>query len=358
MLTYKESGVDIDEGNRAVDLIKGKIKGTYDGNVVGDLGNFSGLYSLKDFVGMKEPVLLASTDGVGTKLKIAQMMDKHDTVGIDLVAMCVNDLICQGAKPLFFLDYIALGKLVPEHIEKIVGGIADGCKMSGCALIGGETAEMPGMYGEDDYDLAGFSVGIADKEKIVSGNNVKSGDVLVGISSSGVHSNGFSFIRKIFLETYNYKMEQYVEELGMTVGEALLTPTKIYVKLALDVLAKHEIKAIAHITGGGLIENITRVIPKGLGLDINKKSWEKPPIFKMIEGFNAVNERELHKSFNMGIGLVLIVDKANADDVVNFINNRENDNAAYVDKKYSELLEDKAYIIGEVVDSHEGVELC
>ncbi|HBF5318486.1 TPA: phosphoribosylformylglycinamidine cyclo-ligase [Clostridioides difficile] len=358
MLTYKESGVDIDEGNRAVDLIKGKIKGTYDGNVVGDLGNFSGLYSLKDFVGMKEPVLLASTDGVGTKLKIAQMMDKHDAVGIDLVAMCVNDLICQGAKPLFFLDYIALGKLVPEHIEKIVGGIADGCKMSGCALIGGETAEMPGMYGEDDYDLAGFSVGIADKEKIVSGNNVKSGDVLVGISSSGVHSNGFSFIRKIFLETYNYKMEQYVEELGMTVGEALLTPTKIYVKLALDVLAKHDIKAIAHITGGGLIENITRVIPKGLGLDINKKSWEKPPIFKMIEGFNAVDERELHKSFNMGIGLVLIVDKENADDVVNFINNRENDNAAYVDKKYSELLEDKAYIIGEVVDSHEGVELC
>ncbi|NKN20945.1 phosphoribosylformylglycinamidine cyclo-ligase [Clostridioides difficile] len=358
MLTYKESGVDIDEGNRAVDLIKGKIKGTYDGNVVGDLGNFSGLYSLKDFVGMKEPVLLASTDGVGTKLKIAQMIDKHDTVGIDLVAMCVNDLICQGAKPLFFLDYIALGKLVPEHIEKIVGGIADGCKMSGCALIGGETAEMPGMYGEDDYDLAGFSVGIADKEKIVSGNNVKSGDVLVGISSSGVHSNGFSFIRKIFLETYNYKMEQYVEELGMTVGEALLTPTKIYVKLALDVLAKHDIKAIAHITGGGLIENITRVIPKGLGLDINKKSWDKPPIFKMIEGFNAVDERELHKSFNMGIGLVLIVDKENADDVVNFINNRENDNAAYVDKKYSELLEDKAYIIGEVVDSHEGVELC
>ncbi|EQG32556.1 phosphoribosylformylglycinamidine cyclo-ligase [Clostridioides difficile] len=358
MLTYKASGVDIDEGNRAVDLIKGKIKGTYDGNVVGDLGNFSGLYSLKDFVGMKEPVLLASTDGVGTKLKIAQMMDKHDTVGIDLVAMCVNDLICQGAKPLFFLDYIALGKLVPEHIEKIVGGIADGCKMSGCALIGGETAEMPGMYGEDDYDLAGFSVGIADKEKIVSGNNVKSGDVLVGISSSGVHSNGFSFIRKIFLETYNYKMEQYVEELGMTVGEALLTPTKIYVKLALDVLAKHDIKAIAHITGGGLIENITRVIPKGLGLDINKKSWEKPPIFKMIEGFNAVDERELHKSFNMGIGLVLIVDKENADDVVNFINNRENDNADYVDKKYSELLEDKAYIIGEVVDSHEGVELC
>jgi len=207
MLTYKQSGVDIDEGNRAVDLIKEKIKGTYDNNVIGDLGNFSGLYSLKDFIAMEEPVLLASTDGVGTKLKIAQMMEKHDTVGIDLVAMCVNDLICQGAKPLFFLDYIALGKLVPEHIEKIVGGIADGCKMSGCALIGGETAEMPGMYGQDDYDLAGFSIGIADKEKIVSGKDVKSGDVLVGISSSGVHSNGFSFIRKIFLDTYNYKMD-------------------------------------------------------------------------------------------------------------------------------------------------------
>ncbi|WP_027702940.1 phosphoribosylformylglycinamidine cyclo-ligase [Metaclostridioides mangenotii] len=358
MLTYKQSGVDIDEGNRAVDLIKEKIKGTYDNNVIGDLGNFSGLYSLKDFISMEEPVLLASTDGVGTKLKIAQMMEKHDTVGIDLVAMCVNDLICQGAKPLFFLDYIALGKLVPEHIEKIVGGIADGCKMSGCALIGGETAEMPGMYGQDDYDLAGFSIGIADKEKIVSGKDVKSGDVLVGISSSGVHSNGFSFIRKIFLDTYNYKMDQYVEELGMTVGEALLTPTKIYVKLALDILEKHNIKAVAHITGGGLIENITRVIPKGLGLDINKKSWDKPAIFKMIEGFDAVDERELHKSFNMGIGLVLIVNKEEAEGVVDFINSRENDNMAFVDNKYKELFKDNAYEIGEVVDSHQGVELC
>ena len=358
MLTYKQSGVDIDEGNRAVDLIKEKIKGTYDNNVIGDLGNFSGLYSLKDFISMEEPVLLASTDGVGTKLKIAQMMEKHDTVGIDLVAMCVNDLICQGAKPLFFLDYIALGKLVPEHIEKIVGGIADGCKMSGCALIGGETAEMPGMYGQDDYDLAGFSIGIADKEKIVSGKDVKSGDVLVGISSSGVHSNGFSFIRNIFLDTYNYKMDQYVEELGMTVGEALLTPTKIYVKLALDILEKHNIKAVAHITGGGLIENITRVIPRGLGLDINKKSWDKPAIFKMIEGFDAVDERELHKSFNMGIGLVLIVNKEEAEGVVDFINSRENDNMAFVDSKYKELFKDNAYAIGEVVDSHQGVELC
>ena len=342
MLTYKQSGVDIDEGNRAVDLIKGKIKTTYDNNVIGDLGNFSGLYSLKDFTNMTEPVLLSSTDGVGTKLKLAQMMDKHDTVGIDLVAMCVNDLICQGARPLFFLDYIATGKLVPEQVEQIVSGIVDGCKMAGCALVGGETAEMPGMYSEDEYDLAGFSVGIADKEKIVSGKDVKSGDTLIGISSSGIHSNGFSFIRKIFLETYGYKLDQYIEELGMTLGEALLTPTKIYVKLVLDLLSKYDIKAIAHITGGGVIENITRVIPKGLGIDIEKNSWEKPAIFKMIENFNSIDERELHKSFNMGVGLVLIVDNEKAKEITKYINSTE----------------ENAYIIGKVVDTHEGVTLC
>lgn len=342
MLTYKQSGVDIDEGNRAVDLIKGKIKTTYDNNVIGDLGNFSGLYSLKDFTNMTEPVLLSSTDGVGTKLKLAQMMDKHDTVGIDLVAMCVNDLICQGAKPLFFLDYIATGKLVAEQVEQIVSGIVEGCKMAGCALVGGETAEMPGMYSEDEYDLAGFSVGIADREKIVSGKNVKSGDTLIGVASSGIHSNGFSFVRKIFLDKYGYTLDKYIEELGMTLGDALLTPTKIYVKLVLDLIEKHELKAIAHITGGGVIENITRVIPKGLGIDINKNSWEKPAIFKMIESFNAVDERELHKSFNMGIGLVLIVDKENVNEIVDYINTTD----------------EKAYIIGEVVDTHEGVELC
>lgn len=342
MLTYKQSGVDIDEGNRAVDLIKGKIKTTYDNNVIGDLGNFSGLYSLKDFTNMTEPVLLSSTDGVGTKLKLAQMMNKHDTVGIDLVAMCVNDLICQGAKPLFFLDYIATGKLVAEQVEQIVSGIVEGCKMAGCALVGGETAEMPGMYSEDEYDLAGFSVGIADREKIVSGKNVKSGDTLIGVASSGVHSNGFSFVRKIFLDKYGYTLDQYIEELGMTLGDALLTPTKIYVKLVLDLVEKHELKAIAHITGGGVIENITRVIPKGLGIDINKNSWEKSAIFKIIESFNAVDERELHKSFNMGIGLVLIVDKENANEIVDYINTTD----------------EKAYIIGEVVDTHEGVELC
>ena len=350
MLTYEQSGVNIDEGNRAVSLIKGKIKETYDKNVIGDLGNFSGLYSLKDFMKMEEPVLLAATDGVGTKLKLAQMM-------IDLVAMSVNDLICQGAKPLLFLDYIAIGKLVPEHIDQIVAGVANGCKMSGCALIGGETAEMPGMYSEEEYDLAGFAVGIADKTKIVSGKDVKAGDVLVGVSSSGIHSNGFSFIRKIFLDTYNYDLNQYVEELGMTVGDALLTPTKIYVKLVLDLLEKHNIKAIAHITGGGVIENITRVIPDGLGLDIKTDSWEKPPIFKMIEGFNIVEKRELHKSFNMGIGLVFIVNKEDAPALVDYINNREADEID-VDEKYAELMKDKAYVVGEVVDTHEGVELC
>lgn len=358
MLTYEQSGVNIDEGNRAVSLIKNKIKGTYDNNVIGDLGNFSGLYSLKDFITMKEPVLLAATDGVGTKLKLAQMMDKHDTVGIDLVAMSVNDLICQGAKPLLFLDYIAIGKLVPEHIDKIVEGVANGCKMSGCALIGGETAEMPGMYTEDEYDLAGFAVGIADKEKIISGKDVKKGDVLIGISSSGVHSNGFSFIRKIFLDTLKWDLNDYKEELGMTLGEALLTPTKIYVKLVLDLLEKKNIKSIAHITGGGVIENITRVIPKGLGLDIKTDSWEKPPIFNMIDNLNIVEKRELHKSFNMGVGLVLIVDKEEAQEVVDYINNNNLQNEVEIDEKYAKLMEDKAYIIGEVVDNHEGVELC
>ncbi|MBC6004473.1 MAG: phosphoribosylformylglycinamidine cyclo-ligase [Paeniclostridium sordellii] len=342
MLTYRDSGVDIDEGNRAVDLIKNKIKGTYDNNVIGDLGNFSGLYSLKDFMNMEEPVLLSSTDGVGTKLKLAQMLNIHNTVGIDLVAMCVNDLICQGAKPLFFLDYIATGKLVPEKIDDIVSGIVEGCRQAGCALIGGETAEMPGMYSKEDYDLAGFSVGIADKNKIISGQNVKAGDTLIGIASSGIHSNGYSFIRKIFLEEYKYELNQYIEELEMTLGEALLVPTTIYVKLVMNLIKKYDLKAIAHITGGGVIENIPRVIPKGLGIDINKNSWEKPAIFKMIEKFNSIDEIELHKSFNMGIGLVIVVDSDKSEEITKFINEGE----------------EKAFIIGEVVDSHEGVNLC
>ena len=306
MLTYEQSGVNIDEGNRAVNLIKNKIKETYDKNVIGDLGNFSGLYSLKDFLTMKEPVLLAATDGVGTKLKLAQMMDKHDTVGIDLVAMSVNDLICQGAKPLLFLDYIAIGKLVPEHIDKIVEGVANGCQMSGCALIGGETAEMPGMYSEDEYDLAGFAVGIADKEKIVSGQNVKKGDVLIGISSSGVHSNGFSFVRKIFLDTLKYDLNGYKEELGMTLGEALLTPTKIYVKLVLDLLEeiesnykvdKSRIYLVGYSMGASTAQNLINLSPKKFAAIVsvsavpdfsNIKFWKKKSIL-LIHGENDID---------------------------------------------------------------------
>ena len=340
-ITYRDSGVDIDEGNKAVDLIKNKIRSTYDNNVIGDLGNFSGLYSLKEFTGMKEPVLLSSTDGVGTKLKIAQMMDIHNTVGIDLVAMCVNDLICQGARPLFFLDYIATGKLKAEKVESIVGGIVDGCKLANCALIGGETAEMPGMYPNGEYDLAGFSVGICDKEKIVAGSSVKEGDILIGISSSGIHSNGYSFVRKIFLDTLKWDLNKYVPELGKTLGEALLEPTKIYVKLVMDLLSKYNIKAIANITGGGLIENIPRVIPKGLGASINKDSWDKPAIFSLIEDINSVGEKELHKSFNMGIGLVIVVEQENADEILKYIN-----------------FTDKGYIIGQVTKNQVGVELC
>ncbi len=332
MLTYKNSGVDIDEGNKAVNLIKDKIKSTYDNNVLGDLGNFSGLYSLGEFSNMKTPVLLSSTDGVGTKLMIANLMNKHDTVGIDLVAMCVNDLICQGAKPLFFLDYIATGKLVSEKIDDIVSGIVKGCKMAKCSLIGGETAEMPGMYKENDYDLAGFSVGICDKEKIITGENVEVNDVVIGISSSGIHSNGFSFIRKIFFEHLNYDVNTYVDEIGMTLGECLLTPTKIYVDLVMDLIKKFEIKSIAHITGGGLIENIPRVIPNNLGVKINKNSWVKPNIFKLIENLD-IDEFELYKSFNMGIGLCIVVSSDISNEVLESI------------KSFGE----EAYIIGEVI---------
>ena len=355
-MDYKKAGVDIEAGYKSVELMKEHVKKTMRPEVLGGLGGFAGAFDLSGIKNMEEPVLLSGTDGCGTKVKLAFVMDKHDTIGIDAVAMCVNDIACSGGEPLFFLDYIACGKNYPEKIASIVSGVAEGCLQSECALVGGETAEHPGLMPEDDYDLAGFSVGIADKAKIISGQNVKAGDVLIGISSSGVHSNGYSFIRKIFLDTYNYKLDQYIEELGMTLGEALLTPTKIYVKLVLDLLKRYDIKSIAHITGGGVIENIPRVIPKGLGIDINKNSWEKPAIFKLIESFNAIDERELHKSFNMGIGLVMVVEKDKAEEVVNFINNREEE--IHVDAKYTELMKDRAYIIGEVVDTHEGVNLC
>ncbi|OPJ55988.1 phosphoribosylformylglycinamidine cyclo-ligase [Alkalithermobacter paradoxus] len=340
-ISYKSAGVDIDEGNKAVSLIKDKVKSTYDNNVLGDLGNFGGLYSLKEFINMKEPVLVSSTDGVGTKLKLAQMTGIHHTIGIDLVAMCVNDLLCQGARPLFFLDYIATGKLDANKVDEIVSGIATGCKLSGCALIGGETAEMPGMYSDDEYDLAGFSVGICDKENIIDGKKVKEGDVIIGISSSGIHSNGYSLVRKIFIDHMKMELDKYIEELGQTLGEALLRPTKIYVSLVNNLLRNYEIKAIAHITGGGLVENIPRVIPNGLSCKIQKDSWDKVDIFSLIESFNLVEEDELYRSFNMGIGLVLVVDKDEAESILNDINK-----------------EDRGFIIGEIVKGKEGVILC
>lgn len=340
-ISYSQSGVNIDEGNKTVELIKEKVRSTYNSNVLGDLGSFSGLYSLKSFMGMKEPVLLSSTDGVGTKLKIAQLMDKHDTVGIDLVAMCVNDLICQGAMPLFFLDYIAVGKLDSQKARDIVFGIAEGCKQAECALVGGETAEMPGMYSEDEYDLAGFSVGICDKEKLITGENVKEGDAIIGIASSGVHSNGYSLVRKLFLDKLGWSLERPMEGYDCTLGDMLLRPTKIYVKLVRELMADCELKAIAHITGGGLIENVPRVLPKGMSASIKKDSWEAADIFSVIKELDMVEERELYRSFNMGIGLVMVVDKEIADKVI----------------EKAMVCGEKAFKIGEIAKGDEGVVL-
>lgn len=332
MLTYEQSGVNIDEGNRAVSLIKNKIKETYDKNVIGDLGNFSGLYSLKDFLTMKEPVLLAATDGVGTKLKLAQMMNKHNTVGIDLVAMSVNDLICQGAKPLLFLDYIAIGKLVPEHIDEIVKGVANGCKMSGCALIGGETAEMPGFYKEGEYDIAGFAVGIVDKDKIINGKDIKPGDKLIGIASSGVHSNGFSLVRKLYTDLNE-------EFNGEEVWKTLITPTKLYVKPVLSLIEKFNIKGMSHITGGGFIENVPRMFNGAeLTAEIRKDSYPLPAIFEdMIS--RGVARDHMYNTFNMGIGFVLCVNEADVQAILNEL----------------EAMGEKAYEIGVVTAGGEGV---
>ncbi|KXZ39121.1 phosphoribosylformylglycinamidine cyclo-ligase [Alkalithermobacter thermoalcaliphilus JW-YL-7 = DSM 7308] len=340
-ITYKSSGVDIDEGNKAVSLIKEKVRKTYDKNVLGDIGNFGGLYTLREFLGMKEPVLVSSTDGVGTKLKIAQMMGIHNTIGIDLVAMCVNDIICQGAKPLFFLDYIATGKLDANKVDDIVSSIANGCKIAGCSLIGGETAEMPGMYSEDEYDLAGFAVGICDKENIIDGSSVKEDDVIIGIASSGIHSNGYSLVRKIFIDHLKWNLNDYIPRLGQTLGQALLRPTKIYVNLINNLLLNYKIKAIAHITGGGIIENIPRVIPEGLSCQIYKNSWERVDIFSLIESLNLIQEDELYRSFNMGIGLAIVVDKNYAKEILDYINTME-----------------KAFIIGKIVKGEKGVILC
>ncbi|MCX8131074.1 MAG: phosphoribosylformylglycinamidine cyclo-ligase [Clostridia bacterium] len=340
MTTYKDAGVDVEAGYEAVKLMGNHVRKTFRPEVVTDIGGFGGLFALnKDKY--EEPILVSGTDGVGTKLKIAFLRDKHDTVGIDCVAMCVNDIVCSGAEPLFFLDYIACGKNKPEKIADIVKGIADGCVMSGCSLIGGETAEMPGFYPEDEYDVAGFAVGIVDKKKVINGKRIVEGDKLIGLASSGLHSNGYSLVRKL-LNPNKEKMNEYVESLGTTLGEELLRPTKLYVKTILDLKDKYEIKGISNITGGGFIENIPRMIPEGLRIKINKGTWPVLPIFELLQRLGEIKERDIYNTFNMGIGMVLAVNSSIADDVVKYLNKET----------------EQAYLIGEVTKGEAGVDIC
>ncbi|WP_143312019.1 phosphoribosylformylglycinamidine cyclo-ligase [Carboxydocella sp. JDF658] len=305
-LTYKEAGVDIDAGNRAVELIKEKVRKTMRPEVLTDIGGFGGLFAL-DISKYRQPVLVSGTDGVGTKLRVAMLMDKHDTIGIDCVAMCVNDILVQGAEPLFFLDYLAVGKLDPEQVAAIVGGIAEGCREAGCALIGGETAEMPGFYPPGEYDVAGFAVGVVDKEKILDGSRVREGMTVLGLASHGLHSNGYSLARKVLLERAGLNLDLYLPELGCTVGEELLKPTRIYVRSLLPLVQEGRIAALAHITGGGLLENIPRVLPPGLGVELTAGSWPIPPIFDLIEKLGHIAKEEMARTFNLGIGMVAIV---------------------------------------------------
>ena len=332
-LTYKDAGVDTKEGERAVSLMKEHVKGTFNENVLTGLGSFGSLFNL-DVKGMSQPVLVSGTDGVGTKLKIAFLMDKHDTVGIDCVAMCVNDVLCQGAKPLFFLDYIATGKVMAEKIADIVKGIADGCKQSGSALVGGETAEMPDFYSEGEYDMAGFSVGVVDKDKIITGEKVKIGNKIIGIPSSGIHSNGYSLVRKVFFDKMAMDVSEYVEELGETLGEALLTPTKIYAKACDAVLPKFDVNGIVHITGGGFFENIPRILPEGTAVSIDVGAWKVPPIFSYIQKCGNIETKEMFSTYNMGVGMMMIADAADADAIV----------AALKDAG------EEASVIGEIID--------
>lgn len=315
---YKNAGVDIAAGNEAVERMKKHVKRTFRPEVMTDLGGFGALFGLnKDKY--EEPVLVSGTDGVGTKLKIAFTMDRHDTIGIDAVAMCVNDIVVQGAEPLFFLDYLACDKVVPEKIEAIVAGIAEGCHQSGCALIGGETAEMPGMYAEGEYDIAGFTVGVVDKSKIINGASIAPGDTVIGIASSGVHSNGFSLVRKLLLEQSGYSLHDEIPELGGKLGDVLLTPTKIYVKPLLALLEKVNVKGMAHITGGGFIENIPRMLPANVNVDIRYGSWPVLPIFELMQNKGSIANRDMFTTFNMGIGLVLVVSEGDAQQALELL---------------------------------------
>lgn len=317
-LTYKDAGVDTKEGGRAVELMKDHVKRTFNENVLTGLGSFGSLFSL-DLKGIENPVLVAGTDGVGTKLKIAFLMDKHDTVGQDCVAMCVNDIVCQGAAPLFFLDYIATDKVVAEKIADIVKGIADGCVLSDCALVGGETAEMPSFYSENEYDMAGFAVGIADRGKIIDGSKVAEGDVLIGLPSSGIHSNGYSLVRKIFFDNMNMDVHDFIPELDCTLGEALITPTRIYVKACKAVFEKYDVHGVVHITGGGFYENIPRILPEGLRAEITGGTWEILPIFKYMQDCGDIETKEMFSTFNMGIGMMMAVSEKDAQGVLHVL---------------------------------------
>lgn len=341
-MDYKKAGVDIEAGYRSVELMKKHVKETMRPEVLGGLGGFAGAFDLSSIKGMDEPVLLSGTDGCGTKVKLAFVMDKHDTIGIDAVAMCVNDIACSGGEPLFFLDYIACGKNYPEKIATIVSGVAEGCKQSGCALVGGETAEHPGLMPEDDYDLAGFAVGVVDKKDIIDGSQMKAGDVLIGMASTGVHSNGFSLVRKVF-EMTKESLDTYYEELGKTLGEALIAPTRIYVKALKAVKeAGVTLKGCSHITGGGFYENIPRMLPEGIHAVVKKDSYEVPAIFKLLAEKGNIAEEMMYNTFNMGLGMVVAVDEKDVEATMNAMREAG----------------DTPYIVGRVEAGEKGVTLC
>lgn len=340
-ISYKDAGVDVHRGYEAVAQMKKHVQSTFTPGVLTDIGSFGGTFSLAAFKDMEEPVLVSGTDGVGTKLKLAFDMNKHDTIGIDAVAMCVNDIICGGAEPLFFLDYIATGHIAPEHIAEIVKGISEGCRESSCALVGGETAEMPGFYPAGEYDVAGFAVGIVDRKKMIDGSTIKEGDIIIGLPSTGVHSNGFSLVRKL-VEVSGVHLDQYDEALGETYGEALLKPTKLYVKAVKAAKEAATLKGIAHITGGGFIENIPRALPEGVSAKMNLKAIEKPAIYGFLEKTSGLSIEELYNTFNMGIGMVIVVAPEDVTKVVE---------ALYA-------AGEKASVVGEIVKGDKGVILC
>jgi len=339
-LTYKDAGVDKEAGYKQVQLIKKFISKTHTPGVLSDIGGFAGLFQL-DAKAYEEPILVSGTDGVGTKLKIAFMMDKHDTVGEDCVAMCVNDILCQGAKPLFFLDYIGTGRLEPEKMAKIVEGVSNGCVKAGCALIGGETAEMPGFYSDGEYDIAGFCVGVVDKKNLITGSNIKEGDVVLGLPSSGIHSNGYSLVRKIVFEKEKMNVDTYIPELKTTLGEELLKPTRIYADVITDLVDKFSIKGISHITGGGFIENIPRMLPEGLTAHLDVSLIQTPIIFNLLQKWGQVETNEMYGTFNMGVGMVLVADKEELAGIEQHLKDRN----------------EKYYVLGDIRRGSEGVVL-